>query len=827
MDPSHVHGRAEPTDWTAAGSGRDLFTASRHGVAPAPVGEHPPRRGSPGLRRWGIRPKLVAVVLIPTIAALVLGGLRMASALGTSASYARSESLARVLPQVDALVDALQAERDQTVGALSAPPPRTLAGLGTQRGRSDARIAVLRDRLIGVDTSRDATLRTTLRNGLGGLGDLAEFRRTATWVGVSPTSVATQYTRLIRGWLGLPGLLASQSSNGEVTRRAAGLELLASVKEAASQQRLLVYSALRAGGLHGTDFTDLIAANTAQQVGVAAYLSVAPPDGKALYSRTVTGPGVQAMDNAMSQVIGTSSLAGIGISAAQWLKAATDEVTRIGRVQDDQSADLVARLHLLGHSARQDALTSAAIIYLILGLALIATVLVARSILRPLRALRAAALDVAYQKLPETVRQLQDTESPAAALDIAPIAGDRQDEIGEMARAFDAVHSEAANLAGQQAIMRGNVSKMFINLSRRSQSLVERQLRLIDELEAGEQDADQLANLFQLDHLATRMRRNDENLLVLAGADGGRQRSQPVPMFDVLRAASAEVEEYARVRLDAQPGFELAAGAVNDVVHLVAELVENATNFSPPNAPVWLRSRSLGAGGELMIEVEDSGIGMSPDQLAAANDELVSPSGMDVSVSQLMGLFVVGRLAQRHDIRVMLMTSASGGLTAFVRLPSTIVSPALAPPPALEPPAPPQRAPIFEELQSEWFTPRRPDPDVPVSRPAQTPAAPTEWESPGDAGWRVAAAVSAPTANADTVTAAGLPVRVPGRNLVPGQAPSAPAATVRTAAHLDATESRALTSYQQGIHRARVAGQGAIRHREPTNTDVDDQERRR
>ncbi len=199
--------------------------------------------------------------------------------------------------------------------------------------------------------------------------------------------------------------------------------------------------------------------------------------------------------------------------------------------------------------------------------------------------------------------------------------------------------------------MRGNVNKMFINLSRRSQSLVERQLRLIDELEASEQDADQLANLFKLDHLATRMRRNDENLLVLAGDQGARRRSDPVPMLDVLRAASGEVEQYGRVQLDAQPGFELAGTAVSDVVHLVAELVENATTFSSPSTLVWVRSHSLGASGEMMIEVEDHGIGMGPAELAAANEKLAAPIGMDVSMSRLMGLFVVGRLAQRHRHR--------------------------------------------------------------------------------------------------------------------------------------------------------------------------------
>ena len=319
-------------------------------------------------------------------------------------------------------------------------------------------------------------------------------------------------------------------------------------------------------------------------------------------------------------------------------------------------------------------MVGAAIIYVIIGLALLATLLVARSILRPLRLLRAGALEVAYDQLPATVRRLQDDAPPDGALEVAPIGVNSTDEIGQVARAFDAVHTEAVLLAGQQALMRSNVNKMFINLSRRSQSLVERQLRLIDELEASEQDADQLANLFKLDHLATRMRRNDENLLVLAGDEGARRRSDPVPMLDVLRAASGEVEQYSRVQLDAQPGFELVGTAVNDVVHLVAELVENATTFSSPSTLVWVRSHSLGVGGEMMIEVEDHGIGMGPAELAAANEKLAAPIGMDVSMSRLMGLFVVGRLARRHRIDVQLRPSSYGGVTAFVRLPADLIT---------------------------------------------------------------------------------------------------------------------------------------------------------
>ncbi|MEP6697499.1 MAG: nitrate- and nitrite sensing domain-containing protein [Pseudonocardiales bacterium] len=766
------------------------------------------------------------------MAALLLGGLRMESALATSASYARLEGLAHALPQVDALVDALQSERDSTAGLISASPQNP-AKVATQRRQTDGDFTALRNRLVGVDTSHDTTLQRKLQSVLSGLGSLDVLRRRVDSSGVGSASITAGYTTLVQGLLGLAGELSAQSGNGDLTRRATALESLAGAKEAASQQRAILYRALLTGGLHGSAFTDLVAAKTAQTVGVTAYQHATTAAGRALYRVTVTGPAVDKASALLSQVLNTGSTQRLGLSASQWQTAASDQIGRIGQVQADQLSILAGRIHSLGQSARNDALTSAGIIYLILGFALLATVLVARSILRPLKTLRSAALDVAYQRLPDTVRRLQDADVPEVVPDLAPIGIEGADEIGQVARAFDAVHTEAVRLASQQALMRGNVSKMFVNLSRRSQALVERQLRLIDELEAGEQDAEQLDNLFRLDHLATRMRRNDENLLVLAGAEGGRRRSEPVPMLDVLRAASAEVEQYARVRLDAQTGFELAGAAVNDVVHLVAELVENATTFSPPSAPVWVRSHSLGASGEMMIEVEDHGIGMTSAELQAANSELITPAGMDVSMAQLMGLFVVARLAHRHGIHVQLRAAPTGGLTAFVRLPAALVTSSLAALPpnsevAQEPPSEADNSPIYDALQSQWFTSRIPYSSGSVTETAQLPRQAANWQSPGDDGWRAAAALVTPAAQPDRQTAAGLPVRVPGRNLVPGTAtPSAPPDATRPAARASAqvnpTESRALSSYQQGIHRARVASPAATREHEPTAAGLDEQ----
>jgi hypothetical protein len=250
---------------------------------------------------------------------------------------------------------------------------------------------------------------------------------------------------------------------------------------------------------------------------------------------------------------------------------------------------------------------------------------------------------------------------------------DSSDEIGEVARAFDQVHQEAIRLAANEAALRGNINAMFVNLSRRSQSLVERQIRLIDGLEQGEQDSERLASLFQMDHLATRLRRNSENLLVLAGQDLSRRWNRPVALVDVLRAAISEIERYERVTLNAQPGIAVRTAAVSDVVHLTAELVENATSFSAANTEVTVAGHLLSSGG-VLLEITDHGVGMGTEEMAHANWRLDNPPVVDVAVSRRMGLFVVARLAARHGIRVRLRPEPAGGLVALVWLPDETIT---------------------------------------------------------------------------------------------------------------------------------------------------------
>ena len=327
----------------------------------------------------------------------------------------------------------------------------------------------------------------------------------------------------------------------------------------------------------------------------------------------------------------------------------------------------------LRSEAQRQAITTGVIIAAILVIAFLTSLLIARSMIGPLRRLQAGARDVAEVRLPEAIARLQRPDAPAAPDEVEPIGIDSRDEIGDVAKTFDELHQRAVELASEQAGLRRNVNDMFVNLSRRSQGLVERQLKLIDELETGEQDPDQLANLFKLDHLATRMRRNSENLLVLAGEDAGRRWGRPIPLVDVLRAATSEVEQYHRIQLTGVPDVEVMGHAVNHLVHLVAELLENATVFSSPESKVLVHSQRLSDGGA-MVEIEDRGIGMSPHEISDANERLAHPPEFDVSVSRMMGLYVVGRLATRHGITVRLRQSETGGVSAFVRIPIDVLA---------------------------------------------------------------------------------------------------------------------------------------------------------
>jgi signal transduction histidine kinase len=336
------------------------------------------------------------------------------------------------------------------------------------------------------------------------------------------------------------------------------------------------------------------------------------------------------------------------------------------------------------------------VLVLVLLVALALMIIVARSVLKPLHRLQAGAVDVAEVRLPETMHLISEGDGEGGAPAADAIKVDSADEMGDVARAFDRVYGEALRLAANEAAIRGKLNTIFVNLSRRSQSLVDRQIRLIDDLEQGEQQPERRANLYKLDHLVTRMRRYSQNLLILAGHETSVQPSPPMAMLNVIRVAVSEIEEYERVSLNVQPGIAVSGLAVNDVVHILAELAENATALSAANTPVLISGRMLASGG-FLIDITDRGFGMSAEEMAHANWRLDNPPTGDVTVFKSMGLSVVARLGSRHGIRIRLRQADSGGLTALVWLPNAVLlqqqepaaSPSFGGRSRPEPPAPP------------------------------------------------------------------------------------------------------------------------------------------
>jgi signal transduction histidine kinase len=291
-----------------------------------------------------------------------------------------------------------------------------------------------------------------------------------------------------------------------------------------------------------------------------------------------------------------------------------------------------------------------------------------RSVLRPLDQLRTGAVELAEVRLPDALRS-----GGRGPLAVRSVGISSSDEIGQIARAFDQVQAEVLGVTSDEAGLRGKLGEMFVELSSRGQALVERQLKLIDELERGERNSERRASLLKMDHIATRMRRYSQNLLVLAGHELPGEWSRPVTLADVIRAAVSQIEDYEKVSLSAEPGISVSGPAVKDVVHLLAELAENGASLSPAGSQVDVSGRSLASGG-VLVDVTDQGVGMNPEVMAEVNRRLDSPPAMDFAVSRNMGLFVVGRLAARHGIKVRLQAATAGGLTALVWLPDAVAS---------------------------------------------------------------------------------------------------------------------------------------------------------
>jgi len=662
-------------------------TGPRQGVGDNRDARQPPRAGpARAMRNWRVRTRMLALIAIPTIAALTLGSVRVVSAVHSAADFQRIEQLAALSGDVTQLAQAMEDERDITAGFIAADPSRAGAGLAavqSQYAVTDHWANVVRRAGQGSGSAYPAGTRAKLAAVLARIVDLTGLRTAVLHSQFPAQPAITDYSQSISDLFSFNDEIAQGSANSALVDSVRTLGSLSRMKDQASQQRAILYATLLARQFPLGGLTALTSAQAQQASQASAFQTSATLGERQFFANTVTGPRV---DEAQSLeqgaiILGTGNPnaplninAGGGSASQEWYKAMTDTIDRMRTVEKNEVNSIIAQSRALQRGAARSALLTGILVVALLVLVLFVTAMIARSLVRPLRRLRAGALNVAGVRLPEKVRLLSETGgSGEESFEVEPIDVVSTDEVGEVARAFDQVHREALRLAANEAMLRGNVNAMFVSLSRRSQSLVERQIRLIDELEQGEQDAERLGNLFRMDHLATRMRRNSENLLVLAGHETARRWGKPVSLVDVLRAAVSEIEQYERVTLNVQPGTSIAGNAVNDVVHLLAELLENATSFSPGDTPVKVAGHLLSSGG-VLLDITDQGVGMGNDEMAHANWRLENPPVVDVAVSRRMGLFVVARLAARHGIRVRLRQPELGGLTALIWVPDTLIA---------------------------------------------------------------------------------------------------------------------------------------------------------
>ncbi|MER6942611.1 nitrate- and nitrite sensing domain-containing protein [Nonomuraea sp. NPDC000554] len=640
------------------------------------------------LRNWRVRWRLTALILVPTVVGVALGGARVLASVQSIGAYDRTSAAAAEAGRLRDLVQAIGLERDTGgwMGASSAMRKKLGAVYNERKAAVDRLVKTVLDDMAAMDESYGERVLEAIKRARS---DLTVVLPRVRKEGQKDPS---RYDSPVDSLLRVHDELSLLSDDPQIIGQFRAMGALARAKEQVSRQRIqLLMNAYNASGVDAKEVERFIASSAEQHseiasVGQEAGAQVGMELSKALtldkYYRTELMKS-RAVTLASGRAPGARLRADLIPRPQEWFDDNTATIEALRSVETTLKDKVDLRSQELRDAEVRNAVIAGVLILALLLLVLLLTVAIARSMVTPLRRLRTEALEIAGFRLPDVVRKLRVTGD--VSTEVRPIEVEGDDEIGEVAKAFDQVHRQAVRLAGEEAELRSNISAMFVNLSRRTQTLVERQISLIDGLEKGEQDGGRLSDLFKLDHLATRMRRNSENLLVLAGHEATRRRSQPAKLVDVVRAALSEVEGYERVQVKVHRSTSVLGSAANDLVHLVAELVENAIQFSPSSAQVVVSS-SLVEGGGALLSVADSGISMTEEELAEANRRLAEPPVVDVSVSRRMGLFVVGRLALRHGIRVQLRKGDGAGLIAMVLLPTSLL------PQAVQQPLQPRQA---------------------------------------------------------------------------------------------------------------------------------------
>ena len=650
-------------------------------LAPPPPRDEPPAKRKSGrlaLRNWRVRNKLIVVLLVPSITAIVLGYLRIDSELKQASEFGRASTTVVLSQKTADLVHEIQGERDQQVGWIAAGKPADRSAVDKQIEVVEAKRKVLQEQE-GSLGKLDEAVQQLYTRVVDDLPTLEAVRASAKSTLYPAGDTIKVYQSIIDTLLQLEREVTKVSSDRGLSSRSNTIDAIARTKEYAALQNSILRGAAAANSFGPGQITQLRSAQAQFTAALADFTASATPEQRGRYDNTVAGPEIDERLRLLQTALNRGDAdVPINIDIPNLDTATSGTIAKLKTVENNELEELKRISNARVDDARNNAIRDAALIGAALLLALIFMLIVTRSLLRPLRTLRKNALDVADRRLPEEVHQILNAPDPVLASSgaIEPVPVFTTEEVGQVARSFDAVHEQAVRLAAEQAILRDNINSIFVNLSRRSQALVERQLNLIDRLEQDEQDPDQLASLFELDHLATRMRRNSESLLVLSGTGLSRQLARPVPAAEVVGAAVSEVEQYARIEVASAPEVAVMGRAVNDLVHLIAELLDNATTFSEPEKKVIVRIAATRKK-ELAIQITDQGVGMLENEINNANLRLADPPDMDVAVTRRMGLYVVARLAKRHNISVRLRDNEDieGGLIARITVPTDLIQP--------------------------------------------------------------------------------------------------------------------------------------------------------
>jgi signal transduction histidine kinase len=614
--------------------------------------------------------------MVPVVSLLALWAYATVS---TAQDVARLRQLQRVdstvRAPVGAAVAALQDERAAAVRYATGPGA---AGSGDDLknlfARTDQAVAGLRlgDHHTVADSGElPAGVARRLQTFVAGAEDLRTLRtavldRRAGW-----DEAYGQYTKVISTAFGVDGALTGVQ-DADVGSDARVLLEFSRAGESLAQEHVVLSSARLAGGLAGERlrlFTGAV--ETRRTLTDAAAADLRGPERAAW--QHLAGSGDYTSLGAVEDKVLASGPGRRAVAAAPegaWDRAHTRVQDGMRTIEADAGRGDADRANPFTRGLLTPAGAAVLLGLAAVSASLVISVRIGRGLVVELVSLRNSALEIARRKLPEAMRRLRAGEE----IDVraqAPPGRPAEDETGQVAEALGTVHRAALRAAVERAELASGISGVFVNLARRSQVLVHRQLTLLDSMERRSEDPDELSDLFRLDHLTTRMRRHAESLIILSGAAPGRAWRLPVSLTNVVRAAVSEVEDYARVEVRQLPEASVIGAAVADLTHLLAEIVENAAQFSPPHTRVRVTGEPVGNG--YAVEVEDRGLGMGKEALDEANRRIAQSEALDLFDSDRLGLFVVSRLAARHGIKVHLRTSPYGGTTAVVLLPTALL----------------------------------------------------------------------------------------------------------------------------------------------------------